>query len=56
MGSIVAGWIVSILQNYISELVLDGKEGVIKKWKHNRFLKKLNQVIIDFCSKMNVII
>lgn len=51
MGSIVAGWIVSILQNYISELVLDGKEGVIKKWKHNRFLKKLNQVIIDFCSK-----
>lgn len=28
MELVVAGWILPILQNYISEIVLDGKEGL----------------------------
>lgn len=51
MELIVAGWILPILQNYISEIVLDGKEGLLKKWKHKQFLNKLNQAIIDFCNR-----
>lgn len=35
MELVVAGWILPILQNYISEIVLDGKEGLLKKWKGN---------------------
>lgn len=51
MELVVAGWILPILQNYISELVLDGKEGLLKKWKHKRFLKMLDEAIIDFCNR-----
>lgn len=51
MELVVAGWILPILQNYISEIVLDGKEGLLKKWKHKRFLKKLDRAIIDFCDR-----
>ena len=40
-----------ILQNYISEIVLDGKEGIITKWKHKQFLKNLNTAIVDFCNR-----
>ena len=51
MELVVVGWILPILQNYISEIVLDGKEGLLKKWKHKRFLKKLDRAIIDFCDR-----
>lgn len=51
MKLVVAGWILPILQNYISEIVLDGKEGIITKWKHKQFLKNLNTAIVDFCNR-----
>lgn len=46
MKLVVAGWILPILQNYISEIVLDGKEGIITKWKHKQFLKNLSLIHI----------
>ena len=51
MELVFAGWILPILQNYISEIVLDGNEGLLKKWKHKKFLKRLNKEIIDFCNR-----
>ena len=51
MESTVAVWILTILQNYISEIVLDGSKGFINKCKHKKFLKNLDKAIIDFFKK-----
>ena len=51
MGKVAAEWIIAILQNYISEILLDGKENFFQKRKYKKFLKELDNQIIDFCSK-----
>lgn len=51
METSIASWILTIAESFISEIVLSGKDGCIKRWKYQRFIKSLRNAIMDFCAR-----
>lgn len=47
----IAGWIMTIAEGFVSEVVLSEKDGWIRKIKYKRFIKALKSAIMDFCAR-----